>query len=107
MSAESVATTRAGEIGAKIVRRGCYAVLQLAEVAMPRALFAETLPDRWPAATIAAAADMRIGSDERLPFDRRVALDSCPPSRIAAQAPRSGVRTWLRAVLATGSAIPA
>jgi hypothetical protein len=33
----------AGEVGARIVRHGRYLVFQLAEVAVPRALFAEIL----------------------------------------------------------------
>jgi hypothetical protein len=31
------------KIGARIVRHGCYVVFQLAEVAVPRALFAEVM----------------------------------------------------------------
>jgi hypothetical protein len=50
------------KIGARIVRHGRYVVFQLAEVAVPRALFADILCRiDGPAATVAAAPDMRIG----------------------------------------------
>jgi Transposase DDE domain group 1 len=53
------------KIGARIVRHGRYVVFQLAEVAVPRALFAEILR-RIPAQTTAAAnPGMRTRSDDR------------------------------------------
>ena len=60
------------KIGARIVRHGRYVVFQLAEVAVPRALFAEILRriDRT-AATAATAPGMSIGSNDRWQPDRR------------------------------------
>jgi hypothetical protein len=55
------------KIGARIVRHGRYVVFQLAEVAVPRTLFAS---DRAPAAKAAAAPGMRIESDAQRQPDR-------------------------------------
>jgi len=44
------------KIGAKVVRHGRYVTFQVAEVAIPRRLFANLAPDRRPAAE--ASTDM-------------------------------------------------
>ena len=60
------------KIGARIVRHGRYVVFQLAEVAVPRALFAEILRRiERGSAKAAAALGMSIESDERRQPDRR------------------------------------
>ena len=71
------------KIGARIVRHGRYVVFQLAEVAVPRTLFAEILRriDRLRP-RLAAAPGMSIASNDRWQPSRRGAsmIDREPPN---------------------------
>jgi hypothetical protein len=58
------------KIGARIVRHGRYAVFQLAEVAVPRALFAEILRRIERLRPSAPPFSARGSSDERRQPDR-------------------------------------
>jgi Transposase DDE domain group 1 len=95
------------KIGARVVRHGRYVVFQLAEVAVPRTLFAEILRriDRLrPRA--AAAPGMSIESDERRQLDGRGAslIDRKPfengsnPGREREEAVLRGVSGLARAL---------
>ena len=54
------------KIGARIVRHGRYVVFQLAEVAVPRVLFAEhPAPDRSAAAALTTTPGMSIARTNR------------------------------------------
>jgi len=74
------------KIGARIVRHSRYVVFQLAEVAVPRALFAEILPDRpAPAET---AAGMSWVAAMRGPGQRRCVHDQRRPAQTRPNAGR-------------------
>ena len=77
------------KIGARIVRHGRYVVFQLAEVAVPRALFAEILR-RIDRLRPSPPPGMSIESNTRWPPDRRGAARDRP--RAAEKLPNRGAQ---------------